>query len=190
MTQDLQPLPKQTQDALATAVLQLTHSLRLPLDTAKARNELAAQANRLSAPAPGDWLAARVASLLSPYYEKDTPQGVRVMEAEDWIASLSGSPRWAVDAAARWWKGAENERRHRRPMEGDIAARVAIEMDAVRAARIKIAAFDAKLAALPKPQEPERTPVTAERAAEIMAAAGFAPGYVPKSFPGGNILID
>lgn len=141
---------------------------------------MAAKAARLSVAAPSDWLAARVASLLSPYYEKDTPQGVRVMEAEDWVVCLSGSPRWAIDAAARWWKGPENERRHRRPMEGDIAARVAIEMDAVRAARIKIAAFDAGLAALPKPTEPTRAPVTAERAAEIMAAAGFS----PKTFGG------
>ena len=37
-----------------------------------------------------------------------------------------------------------------------------------------------KMASLPKPPEPERTPVSKERAREIMEAAGFA----PKAFPG------
>jgi hypothetical protein len=44
----------------------------------------------------------------------------------------------------------------------------------------------ARLAALPKPEEPTRAPVTAERAAEIMAAAGFA----PKIFGGANNPLD
>lgn len=161
---------------------QLTHSLKSPLVTEQSRNELAAQADRLSVPAPGEWLAARVASLLSPYYEKETPQAVRVMEAEDWIAILSGSPRWAVDAAVRWWKGPENDKRHRRPMEGDIAARVIVEMDAVRAAKVKVAAFDAGGFALPKPSEPERERVSPERAAEIWAEFGM-PNFTPKPFP-------
>jgi hypothetical protein len=164
------------------AVQQLLHSLRLPLATEQSRNELAAQADRLSVPAPGEWVSARVASLLSPYYEKETPQAVRVMEAEDWVLSLSGKPRWAIDAAVRWWKGPDNDKRHRRPFEGDIAARVIVEMDAVRAAKIKVAAFDAGTVALPKPAEPERERVSPERAAEIWEEFGM-PSFTPKPFP-------
>ena len=161
---------------------QLTLSVKSPLVTDQGRNELAAQADRLSVPAPGDWIAARVASLLSPYYEKDTPQAVRLMEAEDWVISLSGKPRWAIDAAVRWWKGADNDKRHRRPMEGDIAARVIVEMDAVRAAKVRIAAFDAG-SALPKPADPPRVIMTAAQRAEQAAALGL-PVIAPKAFPG------
>lgn len=171
--------PQDRNDALAMAVQQLRHSLLSPLVTEQSRNELAAQADRLSVPAPGDWLAARVASLLSPYYEKETPQGVRMMEAEDWIASLSGSPRWAVDAAVRWWKGPENDKRHRRPMEGDIAARVIVEMDAVRAAKIKIGAFDSGVK-LSKPQEPDRPQISEE---ERQRAQDYAASFISGRFP-------
>ena len=182
MTHELQTLPQANQDALAMAVQQLTLSVRSPLVTAQGRNELAAQADRLSVPAPMDWIAARVASLLSPYYEKDTPQGVRVMEAEDWVISLSGTPRWAIDAAVRWWKGPENDKRHRRPMEGDIAARAIFEMGAVRAANIKIAAYDNGVVLRDQPSEPPRKPMTKDQAAAIMAEVG----YKAKTFGAGD----
>lgn len=167
--------PQGSQDALATALERLTHSLRLPLVTDQARNDLADQAARLAVPAKPEWLAARIASLLSPYYEKDTPQAVREMEAEDWVISLTGRPRWAVDAAVRWWKGPDNPMRHRRPFEGDIVARVIVEMGAVRAAQVKISAFDAGVTIPARLPEPERKPMTAEQAAAIMAEVGFKP---------------
>lgn len=176
MTQDLQIIPQQTDlAALETAVARLTHSLQLPLVTVEGRNDIDAQAARLAVPAKPEWLAARIASLLSPYYEKDTPQAVREMEAEDWVISLTGRPRWAVDAAVRWWKGPDNPMRHRRPFEGDIVARVIVEMGAVRAAQVKINAFDAGVTIPAPPSEPERKPMTAEQAAAIMAEVGFKP---------------
>lgn len=82
----------------------------------------------LTAPASPVWCMARVASLLSPYYDKDTPQSVRELEAEDWLEALGGFPQWAIDRAVRWWKGAENPDRRKRPLEGDIAARCRVEM--------------------------------------------------------------
>lgn len=183
MTHELQTAPIQTSsDALAMAVAQLTHSLRLPLDTQQDRNDLQAKAARLSVPAQAPWIAARVAALLSPYYEKDTPQAVREMEAEDWIICLSGKPRWAIDAAVRWWKGSGNEKRHRRPMEGDIAARVAIEMDAVRAAQVKIAAFDSGLIRKTNLAEEPRVVMTAEQRAAQAVALGL-PAIAHKAFP-------
>lgn len=153
----------------------LTHSLQLPLVTVEGRNDLDAQAARLAVPAKPEWLAARIASLLSPYYEKDTPQAVREMEAEDWVISLTGRPRWAVDAAVRWWKGPDNPMRHKRPMEGDIVARVTEAMGAVLAAQVKVRAFDAGVTLPERLPEPPRKPMTAEQAAAIMAEAGFRP---------------
>jgi len=77
---------------------------------------------------------ARIAALLVPYYEKDTPQGVRNIEAEDWAVELGIHPKWAVEKAVRWWKSEANPDRRKRPLEGDIAARCKRETDAVRAA--------------------------------------------------------
>lgn len=82
-------------------------------------------------------MMARIAVLLNPYFDKDTPHGVRVAEAEDWADELSPYPEWAIDRAVRWWKSADNKDRRKRPLEGDIAARCKVEMMAVRAARIK-----------------------------------------------------
>ena len=62
----------------------------------------------LEIPADRTWMLARVAALLSPYYEKDVPQGVRKMEAEDWAEALQDFPQWAITNAVRWWKGEHN----------------------------------------------------------------------------------
>lgn len=112
---------------------------------------------------------ARTASLLSPYYEKDVPQGVRVMEAEDWADALAEFPQWAIQKAAQWWKSADNPDRRKRPLEGDIAARARFEMQAVRAAQIKLRSNGSY-----KPQpEPPKDRVSRERASEILAEAGY-----------------
>lgn len=119
---------------------------------------------------------ARTASLLSPYYEKDVPQGVRVMEAEGWADALAEFPQWAIQKAAQWWKSADNPDRRKRPLEGDIAARARFEMQAVRAAKIKMNSNyrDHKAAPLTPPGR-----LSKERATEILNEFGF----MPKRFP-------
>lgn len=99
-----------------------------------AREMAAAAVTGLQTPASPAWVMARIAALLSPYYEKDVPQAVRVMEAEDWAEALAEYPQWAILNAVRWWKSEHNADRRRRPMEGDIATVCRKEMDAVRAA--------------------------------------------------------
>lgn len=125
----------------------------------------------LMAPCSGAWISARVVALLSPYYEKDIPQAVRKMEAEDWREALGGFPRWAIERAVRWWKSDANPDRRKRPLEGDIAARCRVEMNGVPSAykvlEMKQRGSDYKV-------EP-RERLTAERAAEILGEAGFAP---------------
>lgn len=127
--------------------------------------------DRLSAPADTVWIMARIAALLSPYYEKDVPQAVREMEAEDWAEALDGKPQWAIEKAVRWWKGADNPDRRKRPLEGDILARCRVEMDAVRAAE---RVLRSNLTTTPVPVK-HREPLSEDRAAEIMKQAGFRP---------------
>jgi hypothetical protein len=119
--------------------------------------------------ASGVWISARVAALLSPYYEKDIPQAVRKMEAEDWEQALSGFPQWAIERAVRWWKSDANADRRKRPLEGDIVARCKVEMDGVASAS-KVLEMKQR-GAEHKPEPCER--LTADRAAEIMRDVGF-----------------
>lgn len=148
-------------------------------------NELPEQAHieatvaALSQPVEPAWCMARVAALLSPYYDKDTPQAVRVMEAEDWMEELAPYPQWAIERAVRWWKSAHNERRNRRPLEGDISARCIVEMRDIGAVPFltKRRAQGRYIEA--NPAQPKQI-VTADAAQEILARAG----YVPRRMPG------
>ena len=106
----------------------------------------------LTAPASQVWVMARVAALLNPYFEKDTPQAVREIEAEDWAVALRGFPQWALENAVRWWKSADNPDRRKRPLEGDIAARCKVEMMAVTAAEIHLSASGPAYQPQPKPR--------------------------------------
>lgn len=139
----------------------------------------------MTVPAEPAWISARVLSLLLPYYDKDAPQSVRKMDAEDWVDALSPYPKWAISEAVKWWRGPDNPKRRHRPFEGDIVARVRVEMDAVLAMKIRM---DAGLSLIARPQpEPERGPrITPERAAEIMAEVGWkGAAPQPKTFGGG-----
>ena len=118
------------------------------------------------------WISARVAALLSPYYEKDIPQSVREMEAEDWREALREFPQWAIERAVRWWKGEENPDRRKRPMEGDIAARCRLEMNGVSSAVLMLELCSS--VRNPVQQEEPRERISKEAANEIMAQAGFA----------------
>ena len=119
--------------------------------------------------ASGVWISARVAALLSPYYEKDIPQAVRKMEAEDWEQALSGFPQWAIERAVRWWKSDANADRRKRPLEGDIVARCRVEMDGVASASKVLEMKQRGIEHKPEPRER----LSADRAAEIMRDVGF-----------------
>lgn len=120
------------------------------------------------------WCLARVAALLSPYYEKDTPQGVREMEAEDWREALAEFPRWAIERAVRWWKSADNPDRRKRPLEGDIASRCRVEMNGVPSA---VQLLDLRTSGTDFTRKPDlpRERISPDRAASILAEAGFSP---------------
>lgn len=126
----------------------------------------------LSEPVTPTWCMARVAALLSPYYDKDTPPAVREMEAEDWMEALAEYPQWAIERAVRWWKSADNDQRRKKPLEGDIAARCRVEMRGIKSLPDLLSR---KASGRHIGAEPERKPVDAETAARIMAEVGFTP---------------
>lgn len=117
-----------------------------------------------------------MAALLIPYFEKDTPHATRMMIADDWIEALAEYPQWAIERAVRWWKGPENERRHRTPLEGDIAARCRVEMMAVNAAKT---AMRLKAPLGSRGAEPERPQVSPEDAARRAAVVAETLGRFP-----------
>ncbi len=156
-----------------TALGQLRHLLKSQEDIPK--HELETAIAVVSHPAQPEWIMARIASLLNPYYEREAPHAVRVMEAEDWAEALTTFPQWAIDKAVRWWKSADNPNRRKRPMEGDIAARVKIEMDAVNAARIMLNRPTNWLFKATPDDTPRRRPTEEEKAR--------AKTYVREHFP-------
>ena len=119
---------------------------------------------------------ARVAALLSPYYDKNTAQAVREIEAEDWLEALAPYPQWAIERAVRWWKSADNADRRKRPLEGDIAARCIVEMRGIGSiASIVQRKKERREFQGPHQPAPERKPIDRETAAKILAQAGFTP---------------
>ena len=99
--------------------------------------------------------------------------------AEDWQHELRDYPSWAINAACRWWMGAENEKRRQKPLPGDIASRAHKEMEPLRFADLKLGAFE---------RHGYRAPAQVithdrfadiegkrERANDILKAAGFTP---------------
>lgn len=167
-------LPHQDSGQVDQALEWLLHLPQLPPADLPPMADVEATVAALTAPVNPAWCMARVASLLSPYYEKDTPQSVREMEAEDWLEQLAPFPQWAVDRAVRWWKGMENPDRRKRPMEGDISARCKVEMRGIGSLP-KVLEFRARASDPPAqakhPQDctPEEIARRREFSAQIMA---------------------
>lgn len=151
-----------------------------PIQSNSDRDEINDGIHLLSQPCNGTWLMARVLSLLTPYFTANVPESVRVMEAEDWHAALSDQPQWAIEKAVRWWKSDANQDRRKKPLEGDILAKVKEFTGVLTYGKFMIDRFDAGNVASVAIQAQERVRVTAERATEIMAEAGFR----PKTFGG------
>ena len=175
MTTDLteaRTAPALSREQADRGTARLRHLLPSLRDDEQARTEARQIAGVLTIPADPTWIAARVISLLNPYFEKDTPQAVREMEAEDWTAALESYPKWAVDSAVKFWKGADNPDRRKRPLEGDIAARCKFLMQECRAVEI---ALRSPIKPKPDPDvpRPEPTAKQKEEANAMVAELGL-----------------
>ena len=148
---------------------------KLPPDDLPEQERVEAVVGALNRPADAAWIMARVAALLSPYYDRDTPQAVRVMEAEDWLQELASYPRWAIERAVRWWKSSDNEARRKKPLEGDIAARCRVELRGIGALP-EIVRRKRSCAWHDTPQIPAmREKPDPAKVDELLASAGFRP---------------
>lgn len=50
-------------------------------------------------PAPSDWIAARIVTLLAHFWMPDMPENLHQAISRDWISVLGGYPRQAIDRA-------------------------------------------------------------------------------------------
>lgn len=113
-----------------------------PLANKIERDMLMTQCAALKTPATHSWIAGRVATMLAQYFTGNVPEQMVEAIADDWNQELKGLPAWAVSMAVRWWMGAGNKHRHRKPLPGDIAERAHFEMWRVRHAERAVANFD------------------------------------------------
>ena len=97
---------------------------------------------RLSEPVTVKWLMGRVATLQAQYYTTALPEQFQEAIADDWHHELKGYPAWAIANAVRWWMSRHNDKRHRKPMCGDISERAKFEMGIVRLADVAVKTFD------------------------------------------------
>jgi hypothetical protein len=92
-----------------------------PKLTAKDAERLRTAVARLTVPVDEEWLAGRIATLLSHYFIEDRSEGLARAVADDWIAAVMGDPcppAWAINAGCIAYIGGPNARR--RPMPGEI----------------------------------------------------------------------
>ena len=126
----------------------------------------------LSTPAPKKWITGRIASLLAQYFQGDISDKMMEAIADDWCHELQEYPAWSIAKAVRWWTGKDNPDRRKKPLPGDIAERAQKELGPLFAAKAAIRNFDN--GSIPMIEERPRERISKERAAELMAEAGFA----------------
>ena len=126
----------------------------------------------LSTPAPKKWITGRIASLLAQYFQGDISDKMMEAIADDWCHELQEYPAWSIAKAVRWWTGKDNPDRRKKPLPGDIAERAQKELGPLFAAKAAIRNFDS--GSIPMIEERPRERISKERAAELMAEAGFA----------------
>ncbi len=110
--------------------------------------------------------------MLAQYFQGDISEGMMKSIADDWRHELQEFPAWSIAKAVRWWTGKDNPDRRKKPLPGDIAERAQKELGPLFVARAAIRRFDT--GSVPMIEEKPKERISKERAAEIMAASGFA----------------
>ncbi len=124
----------------------------------KLPERIGSQLSSLERAAHRDWIGGRCITLLSHYWRADDPVELTAALGQDWADVLEGMPRDAIQTAAiRWMR----ENPNRKPTPGHIydLARESLP----------------KPKSVPKPPEPDRPKLSAERANQIMQEVGFRP---------------
>ncbi|MGM0584241.1 MAG: hypothetical protein ACQEUZ_06290 [Pseudomonadota bacterium] len=123
----------------------------------------------MQAPRPTeDELIVRIRAALFHGYTPDMAVDEEEMLLNDWIEDLHGFPTWAIAEALKKWRR-ENPRR--KPSSGAIRA----------SARSEVRRLEDELRRRHPPEpEPERKPISPERAESILSEFGFSPNRMPK----------
>ena len=99
--------------------------------------ELRQLVEALSEPATPVQRGKAIATLLAHYWVNSMPDGVYDEILSDFAVALREFPAWAIADARRWWV-IDNQKRHRRPLPGDLADRARIAMKDVYAAQERL----------------------------------------------------
>lgn len=105
------------------------------------------------------WILGRIATLLSHYWRDDDPSELTEAIARDWADILEGVPQAAIASACMKYL---REEPRRKPTPGAIYK---MARDAMPRPRV--------VSQIVRPDIPEPPRMTADRAAEITAQAGF-----------------
>ena len=152
--------------------------LHSPIQTKGQADQIAEAIRKLTVPATKQWIAGRVATVLSQYFASSVPTEMVAAIAEDWHEELRTYPAWAIQNACRWWMGSGNDKRRQKPLPGDIAARARLEMGAINVAERSVKTFEraqdpARAGCTPSTEKPSEAQIA--RVEDYMAKAGFKP---------------
>ena len=104
-----------------------------------------------------EWIGGAILTLLSHYWREDDPVELTAAIGADWADVLEGIPQKYIQMARISWAGNETHK----PKPADIK---------------KLAlSYMPKPVIVPTEPEPDRERVSADAAADILAAAGFGP---------------
>lgn len=87
------------------------------------------------------WISGRIETLLSHYYQPDSPSEVRDGAIDDWVEILSHLPKAAIEMACAAWL---RDQPRRRPTPGDIRAKATIGANTEHGDRTKLS-YDERL---------------------------------------------
>lgn len=88
---------------LARIARSLRHSAQAPISTMQEAQSILAKCETLRRPAKRDWIAGRVATLLSHFYVSLMGEAEMRAVASDWLDALAEFPEWAIGEACSEW---------------------------------------------------------------------------------------
>ena len=151
--QKIQPITTLAEAARMLTYLQEQQGSLFMDRTASEVDHFKATCAELLRPASSQDLAKQVAVLLAHFYVPDVGEAVAQEILADFVHELEGLPLWAVVKARRMWIGEGNEKRHKRPLPGDLRHSAAHLLQPVKTAegrlkRLTDGSIDAKVEAL------------------------------------------
>lgn len=151
--------PSNTRGASALAAMSIrdkrTDLLSQSFADKMERDQVVTALEVASEPASDAVVGREIVTLLNFYFVAALPPAQSAAVAQIWLNIIGNPPEWALNAACVWWLGPDNPKCEKKPVPGEIAARIKVEMEPLRVAQIAVDRHDAEMA-----------PLQAQRAAE------------------------